>query len=160
MGMDVYGRAATSEAGEYFRRNVWGWHPLWDACRFIAPDLTEKVEYGHSNDGDGLDGPDAAELADRIMAAVYAGSVREYVEARQEHLDSLPDEPCEYCGATGFRTDSVGIEYGYDKPDGPGCNACHGKGSNRPFECSYDVDVRDLMEFADFLRASGGFSIC
>ena len=52
MGMDVYGKAPTAEVGEYFRRNVWGWRPLWDMCLDLFPELTEKVEYGHSNDGD------------------------------------------------------------------------------------------------------------
>jgi hypothetical protein len=28
MGMDVYGRNPTSEAGKYFRANVWSWRPI------------------------------------------------------------------------------------------------------------------------------------
>jgi hypothetical protein len=28
MGFDVYGKAPTAREGEYFRRNIWGWHPL------------------------------------------------------------------------------------------------------------------------------------
>ena len=38
MGMDVYGRAPTSESGEYFRANVWSWHPIWNYCEVLAPD--------------------------------------------------------------------------------------------------------------------------
>jgi hypothetical protein len=28
MGMDIYGRHLTSEAGKYFRANVWSWRPI------------------------------------------------------------------------------------------------------------------------------------
>jgi hypothetical protein len=39
MGMDVYGKDAVSEKGEYFRNNVWYWRPLWNYCIEVAPDL-------------------------------------------------------------------------------------------------------------------------
>jgi hypothetical protein len=39
MGMDVFGKAPTRKVGEYFRSNVWYWHPLWHYCEEIAPDI-------------------------------------------------------------------------------------------------------------------------
>ena len=67
MGMDVYGRNATTKEGEYFRRNVWGWHPLAEFCQAIAPELCAKFEHWHSNDGDGFDNQeDCNALADAI----------------------------------------------------------------------------------------------
>ena len=32
MTMDVMGKHPTTEAGEYFRRSVWCWHPLAEFC--------------------------------------------------------------------------------------------------------------------------------
>lgn len=158
MGMDVYGKAPTGEAGEYFRRNVWGWHPLWDACLAIAPDLAGKVEYGHSNDGDGLDAEDSIALADQIRAVVESGDAKEYVALRDQMLAAMPNEPCKYCGATGTRTDEVGVKQGMVAKRW--CNGCDGKGSRRPFATNYFLEVEDLMEFEHFLRECGGFEIC
>ena len=44
MGMDVYGRKPKNETGEYFRRNVWGWHPLWEYCCEANPEITQLGE--------------------------------------------------------------------------------------------------------------------
>ena len=37
MGMDVYGKSPTTEVGAYFRKTIWGWHPLWDMCTDLSP---------------------------------------------------------------------------------------------------------------------------
>lgn len=51
MGMDVIGQSPVSERGEYFRNNVWWWHPLWEYCERLAPDLIPSDNLGHYNDG-------------------------------------------------------------------------------------------------------------
>lgn len=75
MGMDVHGKAPTSEIGAYFRNNIWWWHPLWDYCAEIAPDLIDGELYqaGHTNGGAGLDAKGAAALAMRLKGAVVEG---------------------------------------------------------------------------------------
>ena len=67
MGMDVYGKNATSEAGKYFRRNIFGWPPLWGYCEYLAPELTSKVKYGYTNDGDGLNAEDSKALGEMLI---------------------------------------------------------------------------------------------
>ena len=54
MGMDVIGKKPKAEVGQYFRNNVWWWHPLWEYVCEVPPALANRVRYGHSNDGDGL----------------------------------------------------------------------------------------------------------
>ena len=54
MGMDVYGREPENEKGEYFRNNVWWWHPLWMYVEETFPEIAKLVPNAHSNDGDGL----------------------------------------------------------------------------------------------------------
>lgn len=157
MGMDVMGRNATSEVGSYFRRNVWGWRPLWNYVADMHADIAAKVEHGHSNDGDGLDAADSYELGLKLYNDIADGAAARYVAERDETIAAMPSKPCEYCGATGVRTDAVGVEMGMDKKKW--CNACDGKGSVRPWEASYSLTVEDVREFADFLVDCGGFNI-
>lgn len=104
MGMDVFGQDPKNEKGEYFRNNVWWWRPLWEFCEFVAPELTSMVENGYSNDGDGLDGEDAKELAKVLRKSLRDGTLDNYEQTRTEWLASLPIRPCVHCQATGKRT--------------------------------------------------------
>ena len=104
MGMDVYGRNPKNETGEYFRRNVWGWHPLWEYCQDAHPEIANKVEHGHSNSGDGLGSRDSVKLAKLMKEDIRSGFAEKYIKDRQEHLDALPLEDCTYCNTTGKRT--------------------------------------------------------
>lgn len=157
MGMDVYGKNPSGPKGEYFRRNVWGWHPLWDLIEEMVPWVPIKVASGHTNDGYGLDADDAAALAATLKGLLDSGQVAEYIEKRDHHLADMPDIPCEYCGATGTRTDEVGVKMGMDKKHW--CNACDGKGTQQDPRRAYQVSIQDVAEFAEFVRQSGGFSI-
>lgn len=158
MGMDVYGKAPTSEEGSYFRRSVWGWHPLWELCEDFMPDLTSKVKYGHTNDGDGLGAADSVRMADVLVGLLDAGKIREYCKLRDETLEGLPDETCRFCGGTGTRTDKVGVDLGYAARSY--CNGCAGRGKVRPWATHYGVTEEDVVEWVAFLRSCGGFSIC
>lgn len=160
MGMDVYGTAPTAEVGEYFRRSVWGWHPLWELVENLVPEIAVHVEHGHSNDGDGLDGDLSRDLANRLRELLKDGTVKAYVQARDEWLASLPMEVCEYCNGTGVRTDEVGREL--RMPEKGYCNACANEpepGKRRPFAAWYSLYVDDVEEFVPFLEACGGFEI-
>lgn len=151
MGMDVYGKEPTNETGKYFRRNVWGWHPLWELCCFIAPGVAGAVEHGHTNDGDGLGTEQSRVLAALLRVALENGEINRYVKARDERLSQLPDKTCMLCKGTGKRMD-MKVENG--------CNGCNGKGKERPHQTFYSVDRTDVKEFAAFLETCGGFRIC
>jgi hypothetical protein len=170
MGMDVYGTKPTATVGEYFRRSVWGWRPLWDFCLENFT-VVSSVEHGHSNDGDGLDAEDSKELASLIRGMLEDGSAKKYVDARQAYLDALPLDDCKYCDATGIRTDAVGVDNGMPTRELSAedakklgrthgtCNGCQGLGKVEKFETSYFLDLKDLTEFANFLDDCGGFKI-
>lgn len=171
MGMDVYGNAPTNEVGEYFRRSVWGWRPLWDYC-LENFEVANKVELGHSNDGDGLNRANALRLARQIRAEIENGNAEQYVNARNARLAALPRTDCEYCEGTGIRKDKVGIEFGFPERelspeqvvflgrDKGWCNACQGEGKNDHWDTNYLLDLDDIKEFAEFLENCGGFEIC
>jgi hypothetical protein len=172
MGMDVYGNEPTSEVGEYFRRNVWGWHPLWEYVENIHPEIAELVEHGHSNDGDGLNASDSVRLAKLLQEDLGSGTASEYIAERGKMLADLPKEECRQCHGTGIRTDEAGVAQGMSERElSPEiailtgrtkgwCNGCHGEGFNEPFATNYYLEEEDIREFADFLLESGGFKIC
>jgi hypothetical protein len=155
--MDVYGKSPRTDTGEYFRNNVWWWHPLWTFCCEVAPRLTDKVAHGHSNDGDGLSDEDSVRLAEAITTWIDDGRAQQYVELRQKWLDELPLLECKYCEGTGTRHD--GKEIGRPEPDFQ-CNACHGFGKVQDWQCNYSIDVDNITKFRDFLLDCGGFEIC
>lgn len=172
MGMDVYGKNPKSEMGEYFRRNVWGWHPLWEYVENTHPEIAALVKYGHSNDGDGLGSRDSEKLSELLLSEYESGFVFQYVQERNKALSELPLEDCEICNATGIRDDSVGISNGFPEkeltPEVQAvtgrtkgyCNGCSGVGKTEAWATNYDLEPDDVKEFALFLRDSGGFEIC
>lgn len=172
MGMDVYGKAPVNEIGRYFRRNVWGWHPLWGYVEDQHPEIAELVKLAHTNDGDGLTSSKSLKLARLLQEDLANGAVDEYISARQMALSLLPRETCNFCSGTGIRTDAVAIEHGMpEKELSPElqallgrthgvCNACSSQGSLEAFELSYRLDREDIEQFADFLENCGGFEIC
>lgn len=154
MGMDVYGRKPKSEIGEYFRRNVWGWHPLWAYCETMHEEIASKVQEGHSNSGDGLGAQDSIKLGKRLKKDVLSGVAAQYVKERDEALAALPKEACEYCDEDGNRT---WLEDGLQVIKV--CNACNGKKLKPPFPTYYFLRVEDIKEFSEFLENCGGFNI-
>lgn len=172
MGMDVYGKSPKSEVGSYFRRNVWGWRPLWQYVEDNHPEIAELVEYAQSNDGDGLGARDSKKLAKLLMEDFTSGKVAEYVAERNKALSELPFEDCQICEGTGIRTDDIGKQWGMDtkelEPDiaiivgrtNGSCNACNGVGKKEHWATNYYLEEDDIKEFAEFLAECGGFEIC
>jgi len=176
MGMDVIGLEPITEAGQYFRRNIWGWRRLADMVCVIAPRLTAHCEHWHSNDGDGLDAETSTLLAQELQAAIASGKALRLIAARDAAVAGLPREACHLCDGIGIRRDQIGVQAGQPErvigpdtgapPDHPRygqtgwCNGCSGRGSNANFESHYYVSVDDIAEFARFLAGCGGFEIC
>jgi hypothetical protein len=133
--MDVYGREPTSEAGEYFRATIHDWHPLADLCNALAPEICAPCKHWHSNDGDGLGKAGAGALATVLEQAIKAGSIqRALAVARFNH-----DAP----GAPANRMTRILAE---------AFGAAMDTGTEQ-------LPAEKVIEFAAFLRASGGFNI-
>jgi hypothetical protein len=172
MGMDVYGKNPSSEVGEYFRSNVWYWHPLWEYCEVNFPELAGKVKHGHTNDGDGLNGRDSLKLAMAIRGTIANGVATQYASERNATLAELERPACKHCEGTGIRSDAIGVEHGMPTKElSPEiasitgrthgwCNGCSGEGKVDAWETNYTFDLEVLAEFADFLENCGGFEIC
>jgi hypothetical protein len=179
MGMDVLGKNPTSEAGEYFRSNVWCWRPLAEYCFEVAPDVAALCKHWGTNDGDGLDERNSLLLADALQREIDSGRCKRWGEVRQSELERLPNEACWLCEATGTRKapperepavpgedEFLAIIAGPDWEIGAGdpatgmkCNVCNGEGYIRPSACNYPFAVENVQEFIVFLRGCGGFEI-
>jgi len=139
--------------GGYFRNNVWWWRPLWNYVAELCDDILteEDIENGHSNSGQLIDQEKCLVIAKRLVDKLQSGEVAKYKAARDRHLESLPQEDCDLCDATGVRNDAV--------VQGE-CNACRGKGTKPPWDTHYPFDEENVEEFKNFVKECGGFTIC
>ena len=150
MGRDVYGVEPYTEAGKYFRANVWSWRPLWEYVCDVCNIDEETRDRGHYNDGHRIEEDAATSMGLVLQSLLKSGLVQKYADHRKKELAALPDEQCTHCNGTGQRDD----EYVQGT-----CNGCDGKGTVRPFETHYSFKVEWVEEFAEFARQSGGFEI-
>jgi hypothetical protein len=173
MGMDVFGMLPVNETGEYFRRNVWWWHPLAECVCDLCPQETATCELWHSNDGDGLDAQAAECLGQRLEALLSDGTVAAYVAERDEWIATAPLFTCTFCDGSGVQErperecpchgneghclmcGGIGT-LGYEKRQ---CVNCKGQGKRKPLDADYFLTVDDVREFVVFVLASGGFEI-
>lgn len=75
MGMDVFGRNPSDEAGRYFRASIWSWPPLHEQiCRLCGDLLNDEVLYRIGfNEGAGpKDQATCTLMADRIESALLS----------------------------------------------------------------------------------------
>jgi hypothetical protein len=147
MGFDVYGKAPKAEAGEYFRNNVWWWHPLADyVLAHVQLPENDGLEW-NMNNGYEVSAASAERIAERLRELVASGDTAKYVAARDAELASLGNTPCVFCHGKGTR-------------EGDTCLNCAGKGETRAWITNYPFTVENVEEFAAFCRESGGFTIC
>jgi len=171
MGMDVYGRKPKNEKGEYFRNNVWFWHPLWDYCLKLYPNVTKQCVDGHSNSGDGLSGSNAKKLAKLIKKDLENGTAQRYANEYAEWQKSLLPETCTHCTGTGIAKkilvnsetlsgESITLQaIGSLLNDDQKCKLCNGNGTRDNWHLSYPFSIENLQEWQEFLDNCGGFNI-
>jgi len=170
MGMDVIGVRPRGEVGEYFRNNIWWWHPLWQYCNQIAPRICAPCE-GSTNDGDGLTAARAEALAELLERSIQDGRCQRHLEEFRAWQEAISKEPCRWCGATGVRRDDVGVQQGMDTKvldaedverlgrSTGWCNGCSGTGTTDPTGRWYGFSTENVESFVAFLRHCGGFRI-
>ena len=173
MGMDVYGLKPKNPKGEYFRNNVWWWHPLWDYCCQTCPEITLRVTNGHDNSGDGLGSVSSRKLGLRIQELIKNGSAEKYITEYYDHLNALPDEPCFCVKESIFQIfsekESIFQIFSEEillpkslgnKDPNPECKTCKGLGVQPNWNKSYHISLENIQNFAEFLVNCGGFQIC
>lgn len=160
MGMDVYGKKPKNQQGEYFRSNVWYWHPLWDCLDQLHPTICQKCESPHDNSGSGLNAKDSITLAKLLKKDLEDGTIKAYIEQYELYMDTLPLEECTYCDRLGVRTWKESDANGQTVEVTKECNSCRGTLKVSNFATHYHMDYDLIVEFQQFLENCGGFQIC
>lgn len=130
MGVDIYGRDAKSEDGEYFQHCWWSWRPILDAMWRTG--LISEELYGQMgwNDGYGIETQEECdEMAD-------------YLEF---WVKDLEDQDI-------IRIGDFAIESEKEEIQANVAEMCKG-------EDIYGVTVSDLRGWITFLRNCGGFEV-
>ena len=151
MGFDIYGLAARSKKGEYFRNNVWWWRPLAEYVLGRVDVPREEARHWDSNDRQEVSARTALLIADTLDRLIASGETARYEREYRRQLKALPLQECDVCGGSGERHDEI--------VDGR-CNGCDGRGQVKNWSCHYPFSVENVREFAEFCRESGGFQIC
>ena len=140
--------------GYYFRNNVWYWRPLWQLVVNMCEDILtiQDAEAGTYNDFYLINKTKAKRIAKRLQKALDVGDIDTWKKERQEYLDSLEMVPCDICNATGYRKMN-------DSNVPTICNACKGKKEKPDFATGYPFSVKNVKEFIEFCKNSGGFKI-
>lgn len=134
MGMDVFGIAPKSEAGKYFRANIWSWRPiheLIEKANVLPPHIVEGMAF---NDGIGPNEEQSLLLAAQLETMLDGMD--------DEHTFMLASEIDGPVAAMLSQFKEQGIEI--ISPRGP----------------VYQADVSHVREFITFCRESGGFEVC
>ena len=133
MGMDVFGVNPKSEAGKYFRANIWSWRPiheLIEKANVLPPDLVYHMGF---NDGYGPDEEQSLLLATQMETMLDGMD--------DDHTFMLTDE---IDGPVAALMDSIRQSGATIVTDGP----------------AYQAEVAHVREFITFCRESGGFEVC
>ena len=91
MGFDIYGQAPTSDAGKYFRNNVWWWRPLQVVIYLTCEDILtgEEMRALGFNDGHAYSAETAAAIASRLSE--IAADEKQLTEYEQKAMALLPE---------------------------------------------------------------------
>ena len=134
MGMDVFGVNPKSEAGKYFRANIWSWRPiheLIEKANVLPPEMVEGMAF---NEGVGPNEQQALLLAAQLETMLDGMD--------DDNTFMLSDEIDGPVAAMLSQFKEQGIDI--ISPRGP----------------VYQAEVAHVREFITFCRESGGFEVC
>jgi trans-aconitate methyltransferase len=133
MGMDVFGKAPKSEAGAYFRANIWSWRPIHELIEQSNVLPQKMVEDMSFNDGAG-----PGEQQALLLAAALESMLEGMDDDNEFMLSSEIDGPVAAI-LSHFKEQGIEIV----SPRGP----------------VYSATVDHVREFVTFCRESGGFEV-
>lgn len=181
MGFDLRGLK-----GAYFCNNVWYWRPLWELVCNICSDILTKKDMiaGGYNDGHNITEETAIKISDKLEKYLDSGFVMRYIKDRDKEMQNKELVDCNICDASGWRkrpsasgrgesvllkewasNQGINLEEieAKDIPqaiDCMPCNSCDRSGKKKDDSTHYHLDLKNVKNFAEFCKHSGGFSIC
>ena len=160
MGVDISGRKPTTNEGDYFCSNWWGWRPINTICQLAAYNSKLKIDFSYwgSNDGKGLRTQKQCDkLADAIELLI-SNNYNEYLAEDDDRIYICMGCWCE-AGTGKFisseREQVLNEEYEYgDILYGPIVAE-----NGTMVESSYSTSLGRIKQWITFLRSCGGFKI-
>jgi len=149
-----YFKSRDSIPGHYFRNNIWFWSPLWDFIVEQCGDILSEadIQGGYSNGGHKLSKSKVVKIANTLDKLDEKGLIQKHEDEHKKMIEDAPLERCEFCEGTGRV--NIGAPLEQD------CRQCDGTGSTKPFSVNYPFTRENVIEFKNFLKASGGIEIC
>lgn len=134
MGMDVWGRAPSAPAGQYFRANIWSWRPIQALINQLCADLLDEQTLVKLGVNVGAGPTEAATCV--AMAERFDRWLEQHVDGHQLDL-GLRVTPEGRFVSDAERTANPALET----------------------VSPYAVEDEHLKEWVEFLRHCGGFEV-
>ena len=162
MGVDISGKKPTTNEGDYFCSNWWGWRPLNAICELAAYNSKLKIDFSYwgSNDGKGLKTQKQCDkLADAIELLISENpEYNEYLIDDDDRIYICLGSWCE-AGTGKFIASDAIIQLNKDYPEGTLLFRPVVMPDGTLAETSHSTSLGRIKEFVTFLRGCGGFEI-
>ena len=153
--------------GAYFRNNVWWWRPLWDfVCENCADILTEKdMNGGHYNDSHIISRRKAEAIATTLEEVIESDETKMWIKEHEDNMEQAKRNNAQVEAELEELKKLVEVETGnpdiypaiYPDKFKKKYDEIYGK---RDWASSYPFNKDNVINFINFARQSGGFSIC
>jgi hypothetical protein len=162
MGVDISGKKPTTNEGDYFSSNWWGWRPINTICELAAYNSKLKIDFSYwgSNDGKGLR---TQKQCDKLADAIEL-----LISENPQYNDNLSDDDDRIYIAMGSWCEAgTGKFIGSEKEHVLNQEYEYGTLLFRPVvtpdgslvESSHSTSLGRIKQFVTFLRGCGGFEI-
>ncbi len=162
MGVDISGRKPTTNEGDYFCSNWWGWRPINTICQLAAYNSKLKIDFSYwgSNDGKGLR---TQKQCDKLADAIEL-LISESIDFNEFMMDD--DNRVYIClgswveaGTGRFIPSEKQMELNKDYPEGTMMFRSVVMPDGTLAESSHSTSLGRIKQFVTFLRGCGGFEI-
>jgi hypothetical protein len=162
MGVDISGKKPTTNEGDYFSSNWWGWRPINTICELAAYNSKLKIDFSYwgSNDGKGLR---TQKQCDKLADAIEL-----LISENPQYNDNLSDDDDRIYIAMGSWCEAgTGKFIGSEREHVLNQEYEYGTLLFRPVvtpdgslvESSHSTSLGRIKQFVTFLRGCGGFEI-
>ena len=162
MGVDISGRKPTTNEGDYFRSNWWGWRPINYICQLAAEQSKLKIDFSYwgSNDGKGLRTQKQCDkLADAIeLLLSNSPNYNEYMVDESDRIQIVLGSWCE-AGTGRFIGAEKEMELNEQYEYGTILFSSVVTKDGMLVESSHSASLSHIKNFITFLRGCGGFQI-
>ena len=155
MGMDVSGRNAKSESGEYFRASIWSWPLIHSLIKELCFDLLDEktLEELAFNNGAGADEETCIEMVVRFKAYLSLMDDKVFRIEVPKDSDPIPTETNDSCK---FAIDMSKKLFGSFSVDGSGKVV---DDEHPEAQSPFKIDREHLTQWIGFLEECGGFEV-